>query len=107
MLLIFFLVIVFVGKTFPTAIGTVLCLFLMFGYYKLIFYSLKFCDIDFVGTLKNELPQILFASFVSIIFIVAMVSQRQTFISGILWKLGNNVCTAGIIFLLRLQLNQF
>ena len=61
-LAIFFLVIMFAGKIFPTVIGTLLCLLLMFGYYKFIFYCLKFCDVDFAGILKSELPQILFVS---------------------------------------------
>ena len=59
-------------------LGILLCLFLMAGYYKIILCSLKFCNTDFLGVLKDDLQKILFVSAISIIFIFAMVSQQQT-----------------------------
>ena len=77
-LLIFFLVIMFAGKIFPAAIGTLLCLVLMYGYYFVILRGVQFCNVDFLGILKREFAQILFAAALGVIFIVIEINSQQT-----------------------------
>lgn len=77
-LLIFFMVVVFWGKTFPNFIGWALSLLLIFGYYRFMVYCLKFCNVNFWGIFKAEFPKILLVSLVSIIFIVAIINLQKT-----------------------------
>ncbi|MBR6014179.1 MAG: hypothetical protein IK062_10455 [Selenomonadaceae bacterium] len=59
-------------------LGVLLCIFLMAGYYKIIFHCLKFCGVNFAKILKEEFLKIFFVSAVSIIFLIFIVNSQQT-----------------------------
>lgn len=71
-------IIVLVGKIFPTIAGAALCLLLLVGYYGTIVRCVKFCKINFLDELINDLPGIFFASAIGTGFIIFVVSSQQT-----------------------------
>ena len=67
-----------VGKIFPVFAGTILCLLLLGGYYGILFQCLKFCNVNFLEVLKNDLPRILLTSALATGFIIFIVSLHNT-----------------------------
>lgn len=73
---------VLIVKIFPSLAGTIICLLLLGGYYGAIFYSTRFCTVNFREVLLNDLPRILIVAAVSTGFIVLMISAQQTIYTG-------------------------
>lgn len=67
-----------VGKIFPTFAGVILCLLLMGGYYGVLLRCLKFCKVNFLDELINDLPRILAVAVIGTGFIVFMINSQQT-----------------------------
>ena len=74
--------IVAVTKFFPHFVGVVMCTILIGGYYGLIGRCLKFCKVNFLDTLKEDLPGILLAAIIGTGFIALIVSSQHTIYVG-------------------------
>ena len=70
------------GKIFPALGGTILCLLLLGGYYGVLLRCLKFCKINFLEILKEDLPRILFVALLGTIFIICVINSQQTIYFG-------------------------
>ena len=73
--------IVLIGKVLPTFAGTLLCLLLLIGYYGAIVRCLKFCKINFLDALINDLLRILLVAAIGTGFVIFVVSSQQTIYS--------------------------
>ena len=70
--------IVAVTKFLPHVAGVILCLILLGGYYGVMWRALKFCNVNFLSMLKDDLLRILLVAAVSTGFIAAMINLQQT-----------------------------
>ena len=71
-----------IGKIFPAFGGTILCLLLLGGYYGVLLRCLKFCKINFLEILRDDLPRILFVALLGTIFIICVINSQQTIYFG-------------------------
>ena len=74
--------IVLIVKIFPALAGTIICLLLLSGYYGAIFYSTRFCNVNFREMFLSDLPRILIVAAIGTGFIVMMISAQQTIYTG-------------------------
>lgn len=74
--------IVLIVKIFPSIAGTIICLLLLSGYYGAIFYSTRFCNVNFREILLKDLPRILIVAAIGTGFIVMMINAQQTIYTG-------------------------
>lgn len=74
--------IVAVTKFFPHVAGVILCLILLGGYYGLMWRALKFCNVKFFDTLKDDLLRIFIVAAVSTGFVAVMISSQQLIYFG-------------------------
>lgn len=80
LLALFAVLVLFVitAKLFPNLAGKILCVLLLGGYYGVIVYSTRFCNINFREVLLGDLLRILLVAAIGTGFIVFMINSQHT-----------------------------